>query len=332
MPKYLHLDIPKPCHEDWNKMSPEAQGRFCGSCQKTVTDFSNMSDAQLIAFFKNPKPSVCGRFTQEQLERDILIPRKRIPWVKYFFQFTLPAFLWSLKSSGQMGKVGVNTLIQTMAVEKPSKLLGDTTASELTTINGIVKNWEGKPVPYASVYIKGSLRGGIADSLGNFSINQVLLPCTVSVSCVGFMATEVHVPYNQKNANIQIKVEPKLQQVIVGGAVVVHSRKIRKTKKELKKEVCLKPKALTLALSVYPNPVQRSVPLHLKWQNLEAGNYRIEIYNTVGALMKAEKLLLEKEMKETSLAISELPAGNYFARLINAKTGKQITEQFIVRE
>jgi hypothetical protein len=51
MPKYLHLDIPEPCHEDWHKMSPEAQGRYCGSCQKTVTDFTSMSDTQLVALF-----------------------------------------------------------------------------------------------------------------------------------------------------------------------------------------------------------------------------------------------------------------------------------------
>src|ERR671910_280849 len=99
MPKFLHLQIPKPCHEDWNSMNLVAQGRFCNSCQKTVTDFTQMSDAQLIAFFKKPKQSTCGRFTQEQLENEILIPRKRIPWVKYFFQIALPALLLSLKST-----------------------------------------------------------------------------------------------------------------------------------------------------------------------------------------------------------------------------------------
>lgn len=130
MPKYLHLEIPTPCHEDWNKMNLEAQGRFCNSCQKTVTDFTTMSDAQLIAFFKKPKPSLCGRFNQQQLERDILIPRKRIPWIKYFFQFTLPAFLLSLKSSAQMGKVSMPSPVQKIAIQKSSTLLGDTTIVE----------------------------------------------------------------------------------------------------------------------------------------------------------------------------------------------------------
>jgi hypothetical protein len=65
-------------------------------------DFSGMSDAQLVAFFKKPSTgSVCGRFVNDQLERDIAIPRKRIPWLKYFFQIALPAFLVSQKTVAQ---------------------------------------------------------------------------------------------------------------------------------------------------------------------------------------------------------------------------------------
>ncbi len=106
MSKKIQLSIPKPCHEDWDKMSPEDKGRFCASCSKTVMDFSSMSDRELAEFFKRPalrraQGSVCGRFTNEQLNRDIEIPRKRIPWLKYFFQFALPAFFVSLRASAE---------------------------------------------------------------------------------------------------------------------------------------------------------------------------------------------------------------------------------------
>lgn len=110
MSKKLQLSIPKPCHENWDAMTQVEKGRFCGSCQKQVVDFSVMSDRQVAEFFKKPSTgSVCGRFMTDQLERDIEIPKKRIPWLKYFFQFTIPAFLLSLKSSGQktMGKPSI---------------------------------------------------------------------------------------------------------------------------------------------------------------------------------------------------------------------------------
>jgi hypothetical protein len=59
-----------------------------------------MSDRQVAEFFKKPSTgSVCGRFMTDQLERDIEIPKKRIPWLKYFFQFAIPAFLVSIRAS-----------------------------------------------------------------------------------------------------------------------------------------------------------------------------------------------------------------------------------------
>src|SRR6478672_4555275 len=99
--KKIQLSIPRPCHENWDAMKPSEKGKFCASCQKTVIDFTEMSDRQIAEFFKRPIGSVCGHFYQNQLNKDIELPKKRIPWVKYFFQFTLPAFLVSMKSNAQ---------------------------------------------------------------------------------------------------------------------------------------------------------------------------------------------------------------------------------------
>ncbi len=110
MSKKIQLTIDEPCHENWEGMTPVEKGKFCGACQKQVVDFSNMSDRKVAEFFKKPIKSfseggsVCGRFMADQLDRPIEIPRKRIPWVKYFFQITLPAFLFSMKVSAQKTK------------------------------------------------------------------------------------------------------------------------------------------------------------------------------------------------------------------------------------
>lgn len=63
------IQIPKPCHEDWNKMSANEQGRFCGSCCKTVVDFTKMNEAELKAFFltKKKEEKVCGQFNTNQV-------------------------------------------------------------------------------------------------------------------------------------------------------------------------------------------------------------------------------------------------------------------------
>lgn len=66
--KKMNIYVENPCHEDWQNMTPETQGRFCGACEKTVVDFSEMSDAEILLYFSKPKiEKVCGRFRPEQL-------------------------------------------------------------------------------------------------------------------------------------------------------------------------------------------------------------------------------------------------------------------------
>jgi hypothetical protein len=124
MSQKIQLSIPKPCHEDWDKMSPDAQGRFCGSCQKQVVDFSTMSDRQVAQFFKKPSTgSVCGRFMDDQLGRELEIPKKRVPFAKYFFQVAIPMALISQKATAQ-GSVKVTTQTTVKAIEKCTTSIG----------------------------------------------------------------------------------------------------------------------------------------------------------------------------------------------------------------
>lgn len=37
------MHITKPCHEDWNRMSPNDQGRHCAVCEKTVVDLTTLT-------------------------------------------------------------------------------------------------------------------------------------------------------------------------------------------------------------------------------------------------------------------------------------------------
>ena len=44
-----NYSIPNPCSEDWNTMTPDDNGRFCGSCQKVVIDFTTYSTHEILA-------------------------------------------------------------------------------------------------------------------------------------------------------------------------------------------------------------------------------------------------------------------------------------------
>ncbi len=67
--KGLQIKIAEPCHENWAAMSPNEKGRFCDSCQKTVVDFTRMSDSAIFRFMETTTASVCGRMTNDQQNR-----------------------------------------------------------------------------------------------------------------------------------------------------------------------------------------------------------------------------------------------------------------------
>jgi hypothetical protein len=75
MKQPIQISIPQPCHEDWSKMTPTEQGRFCNSCQKCLVDFTGFTDRQLFEYLNTNKGlKICGRFENIQLDRPINIP------------------------------------------------------------------------------------------------------------------------------------------------------------------------------------------------------------------------------------------------------------------
>lgn len=67
----MKITIPKPCHENWETMTPEEKGRFCSVCSKTVRDFSLTSDQEIVEVFSHSSEDICGNFNESQLNRDL---------------------------------------------------------------------------------------------------------------------------------------------------------------------------------------------------------------------------------------------------------------------
>ncbi len=63
----ITLQIENPCRKNWDDMLEEENGKFCLACQKTVVDFTKMSDAEVVDFFSAYKGNVCGRISKYRL-------------------------------------------------------------------------------------------------------------------------------------------------------------------------------------------------------------------------------------------------------------------------
>ena len=103
---HFQISIPEPCSEDWGAMTPDAQGRFCGVCQKSVIDFTGKTPDEIARILSERLgQKVCGRFRKEQLTTNyrLEIPLKRyttmrLSPVKAFTLALLIAFGSSLLS------------------------------------------------------------------------------------------------------------------------------------------------------------------------------------------------------------------------------------------
>jgi hypothetical protein len=53
-------------------MRLSGNGRHCMVCQKTVTDFTAMSDAEILRYMRKAGSQVCGRLMPGQMNRDLM--------------------------------------------------------------------------------------------------------------------------------------------------------------------------------------------------------------------------------------------------------------------
>ena len=114
----MPVSIPNPCHENWNKMTPDETGRFCSVCSKCVVDFTDKSSSEIQEYFSlNQGEKVCGIFKNEQLNKfDLQIPqsvfKQKMSFHKAFLLalfITMGTTLFSCKNDKgfPLGKVAV---------------------------------------------------------------------------------------------------------------------------------------------------------------------------------------------------------------------------------
>ncbi len=143
----MKIQLPDPCHESWDQMTPEGQGRHCEACAKVVVDFSKMSDAQVVDYLKASfakKERVCGRFRPDQVEAPVSAPLpmlkapvRRTMWMRMAAVFAgLGVFLTSCGQQAARHTVGEITAMpedttdqcgtKTTSVDGPGEwLIGD---------------------------------------------------------------------------------------------------------------------------------------------------------------------------------------------------------------
>jgi hypothetical protein len=337
MKKEFFIEIPTACHENWNVMTPAVQGKYCASCEKTVVDFTTMSDAEIFRIINKNKSGLCGRFDETQLTRPILQPGQ--PIKKKYWAMLMTALL-SISSAFSQVQKKIKPEPKKIEYYSGEKVLGEIVVTGRTVINRDTKqytivNEEGMPVPGAVVYIK-NLKPLITDSAGQFVTKGSQLH--FNISCMGFESVELNTSeirndrivlakkYNYLE-DIQIKCEAgKLMGFMVQNSVITKTSKNKldslaiwnsdnKVKNENK-------------LAVYPNPAVGGTSLFLK---TPPGKYQVQLVNTEGRMVNVQSVNIENKGIETSITLpSNLATAVYSVRVINLKSRESaVTRVFI---
>lgn len=82
------INVPNPCSETWEEMSPQEKGRFCSVCNKCVIDFTQKQPNEIQQIIDEKKEEeICGRFYDHQLNKADRSEKLKA----WFFQY-IPAY------------------------------------------------------------------------------------------------------------------------------------------------------------------------------------------------------------------------------------------------
>lgn len=252
MKEETYFHIPQPCHENWDNMTPEGKGRFCGSCSKQVVDFSLMSDQQVLNYFSSAESKVCGRFANDQLQRaftPIKEQKKKTWWIaammpllfvfgktnaqkKRNITLGTPAMIIPDKRPEIMGKIAPGIKPDTSLkannitiTENCFRTIGDTILTSVKTENvkellfkgKIVDDENKEAISYASVNIKGTNKSVATDAEGNFVLNanENDKGNKLVISSVGYKTKEITLDDDYLNNIILDRKDDTLPSVLV---------------------------------------------------------------------------------------------------------------------
>lgn len=355
MAKTIELSVPEPCHENWDAMTPTEKGRFCASCQKDVVDFTNMGQAELVAFFrKKSSGNVCGRFYNDQLNKPMPMPVKRIPWARYFFQITLPAFIASGKLMAQGKVIPEYKKNETEVILVAGSVLREKKQSpvQVTSVKGQVTDETGNGIPYASIINNKTKAGVAADSLGNFILKDVHLleGSEYTISAVGYTSKTIFTSRIDQHKSLQVKLvaENTLNEVVIttyattrcgqfsSGFVIVNSKSLTDEIKPLpvqslatigKGKVSSEKK-----ITIYPNPVAINNSFNIQVNIESAGKYQYDILSADGRLVRSGTQSFVVGLNNFNLLIdNRFTPGTYIVQIQDKKGKEKLNTKFIVQ-
>ena len=197
MPTRLTLTIPAPCHASWAAMTPAAQGHHCAACDKVVVDFTQKTDAEILALLRHTNQP-CGRLTVNHRTRPLLPPAEPAPRWRTWMAATA-AVLGLREATALVARaqypVPIEQVITMGMVAAPYRVVQQLPAGmPLLVVRGrVTDKSSGDALPGVTVLVKGTTTGVSTEADGTFELQipaSAATNQTLVFSSVGFAHTE----------------------------------------------------------------------------------------------------------------------------------------------
>ncbi len=323
------LRIEKPCHENWNNMLPEEQGKFCSKCAKTVMDFTTKTTDEIVDFFKHRNfETACVRTRSELLDPlpAQLRLKQRLARFAYLLYLAFGSILFSCNTPGSTNTLGIVSTVSETARDETQNA---TTGLMVTRMPEIEQQEfvKGNMFPNHANENEGELifhpdtiqLNGVTVN-GDYSINDTsttlgkLVLNTESISCftgemqshtVGFLVLREYEAESGIEMNDSTQVVSEINNSESQLPLITESP----------------------LLLVYPNPNSGEFMIQLK--NGKNAKAKLSIVNSAGQIVKELNAAAFTDTESpVTVNINDLAAGIYFVRMQTGDT--LLTERIIL--
>jgi hypothetical protein len=224
----MKISIHKPCSESWAQMEDLGSARFCASCQKCVTDFTQLSDSAMAQIIESQDGELCGRFNADQLDRALMLnDSKQNKYLTALFSMSLASVIGFQNEiqAKPMLPIGVNNVAQdSLPPTKNQSQTLQTASKDSILLGGVVQDAKtGEPLMFVNIYLQGTKVGTATDSDGKFewkvSKEYIHKNTNLMIQYVGYESQMI--PFSAIQLNKPIAILLKDHEISSGGLVVV---------------------------------------------------------------------------------------------------------------